>query len=229
MSARDVGRFVAVRACARQRCRAVERGGRRARARGDERGFTVLELLVACLVGMLVVGAGIELLRVHVATARLLQTRLASSGGAAWALTVAGRDVQTAGSDPTRAGVAALTTASADRVVLGSDRDANGVVDADTAERVTLAWSSSSGGRLVRWLGNQSVGIAAVPAGGVRLRYFDASGTELTGSGGVLDDAERARVRRVALALEVRETSGSQSATTVLRTAAALRTRLEER
>jgi prepilin-type N-terminal cleavage/methylation domain-containing protein len=196
----------------------------------DQRGFSLLELLIACVVGALVVGAGVELLRVHVATARRLQTRLASTGGAAWALTVAARDVQTAGGDPTRAGVAALGTASNDRMILGSDRDASGAVEPDTAERVTLAWSSSGGGRLVRWLGNQSIGIAAtVRTGGLIFRYFDAAGSELTGAAGVLGDDERARVRRVALALEVRETSGTITATTVLRTAAALRTRLEER
>lgn len=210
----------------RRRRRAA--GGPRARVK--EAGFTILELLIGCVVGTLVIGAGLELLRVHVGVARLLQVRLASVTGNAWALTVAARDVETAGGDPLRSGVAALSTASADRVVLGSDRNASGSVDVDTAERVTLAWSSSSGGRLVRWLGNQSIGIAAlVRSGGVRLRYFDELGAEISGPGGVLGDAERARVRRVGLALEVIERTGTLSATSALGTSAALRTRLEGR
>lgn len=193
-------------------------------------GFTAVELLVASMVGALVLVAGIELLRVHARVARLLQVRLASLGGAAWALSVTSRDVATAGGDPRRSGVDALGRAEVDRIVLGADRDGDGGVDPATAERVTLAWSSSGGGRLVRWLGNQSVGIAAtVGSSGLRFRFFAADGTELTGPGGVLDDAARARVRLVASDLEVTEHSGAMSETTTLRGAAALRTRIEER
>ena len=198
--------------------------------RHREAGFTAVELLVACAVGALVLVGGLELLRVHVAVARLLQVRLAALGGTAWALTVASRDVATAGGDPRRAGVDALPTAAVDRAILGADRDGDGSVDPATAERVTLAWSSSSGGRLVRWLGNQSVGIAAtVRSTGLRFRYFDGAGAELTGPGGVLDEAARQRVRLVTVALEATEQSGTMAASTSLRGAAALRTRMEGR
>ena len=199
------------------------------RARGDA-GFTLLELLLACVVGAVVVGAGLELLRVHVLVARRLQTRLASVGGAAWALTVAARDAQTAGADPTRSGIEALDTASAERLVLGSDRDRSGAVEPDSAERVTLAWSPSSGGRFVRWLGNQSISIASsVRPGDLGLRYFDATGAEILPGAGELAAADRARVRLVALALAVTERAGALEERTVLRGAAALRVRLEER
>lgn len=198
--------------------------------RHREAGFTAVELLVACAVGALVLVSGLELLRVHVGVARLLQVRLAGLGGTAWALTVASRDVATAGGDPRGAGVDALPTAAADHAVLGADRDGDGTVDPATAERVTLAWSSSSGGRLVRWLGNQSVGIAAtVRSTGLRFRYFDGAGAELTGPGGVLDEAARQRVRLVTVALEATEQSGTMAASTSLRGAAALRTRMEGR
>lgn len=195
-----------------------------------EAGFTAVELLVACAVGALVLVAGLELLRVHVAVAHLLQVRLAALGGTAWALTVASRDAATAGGDPRRTGVEALGAAAADRAVLGADRDGDGAVDAATAERVTLAWSSSGGGRLVRWLGNQSVGIAAtVRSSGMRFRYFDENGAELTGPGGDLDAATRQRVRLVTLVLEATERSGTIAASTSLRGAAAVRTRIEGR
>lgn len=195
-----------------------------------EAGFSAVELLVACAVGALVLVGGLELLRVHVAVARLLQVRLAALGGTAWALTVTTRDVATAGGDPRRAGVEALATAATDRTVLGADRDGDGAVDPATAERVTLAWSSSSGGRLVRWLGNQSVGIAAtVRSNALRFRYFDAAGVELTGPGGDLDAAARERVRLVTVALEATERSGAITASASLRGAAALRTRIEGR
>ncbi|MBY0280361.1 prepilin-type N-terminal cleavage/methylation domain-containing protein [Candidatus Binatia bacterium] len=195
-----------------------------------QRGFTAVELLIASLVGTLVLAAGVALLRVHVGVARTLQVRLAALGGTAWALTVASRDVATAGGDPRRAGIAALTTAAADRIVLAADRDGNGAVDPASAERVTLAWSSTSGGRLVRWLGNQSIAIAAtVRSSGVGWRYYDADGSEITGTGGVLAPADAARVRLVRTGLEATERSGTIAATTTLRSAAALRTRLEGR
>ena len=184
-----------------------------ARVRGED-GFTLLELL-----------------RMHAGVARRLQTRLASVGGAGWALAVAARDAETAGGDPQRSGVEALPAASRDRVILGADRDGNGSVAADTAERVTLAWSSSSGGRFVRWLGNQSISIASqVRSGGLHLRYFDAAGNEIAAAGaGEIAAADRARVRRVALELEVIERAGVFESRTALRAAAALRMRLEER
>jgi Tfp pilus assembly protein PilW len=207
----------------------IDAGERTAAARlRNEAGFTIVELLVASLVGLLVIAAGIELLRFHVAVARTLQVRLAAVGGAAWALTVASRDVATAGGDPRRTGIEALGTAVTDRVIVSADRDADGAVDPATAERVTLAWSSTSGGRMVRWLGTQSIAIAAaVRSSGLRFRYFAADGTEITGVGGVLGASDRERVRLVRSSLEVEERSGTIAATTTLRGAAAVRTRLE--
>jgi len=198
--------------------------------RSAEAGFSLVELLLACVIGALVVGAGLELLRVHVGVARRLQARLASTGGAAWALTVAARDAQLAGGDPARAGIDAISSAGPERLVLGSDRDGSGAVDPDTAERVILARSTSSGGRFVRWLGAQSIGIAGqVRGGGLRLRYFDAAGAEILPVAGEITPADRARVRLVTLALDVTEHAGTVEARSSLRTAAAVRTRLEER
>lgn len=198
--------------------------------RNGEAGFSLVELLLACVLGALVVGAGLELLRVHVGVARRLQARLASTGGAAWALTVAARDAQLAGGDPARAGIEAISSAGPERLVLASDRDGSGAVDADTAERVTLARSTSSGGRFVRWIGEQSIGIAGqVRAGGLRLRYFDATGAEILPVAGEIAPADRGRVRLVAFALDVTERAGTVEARSSLRAAAALRARLEER
>ncbi|HEY8515361.1 MAG TPA: hypothetical protein VIS07_07600 [Candidatus Binatia bacterium] len=193
-------------------------------------GFTVVELLIGCLLATLVVGAGIELLRVQVAVARRLQASLAATGGAAWALTVAARDVQVAGSDPRRSGIEALSAADGGRVVLQHDRDGDGTVDLASDERIILDRSPSSGGRFVRWLGNQSMSIASlVPAGGLRLRYFDEAGAEIPSGGAELTAEARDRVRRVALELDVNEQVGVVAAQARQRTAAALRLRLEGR
>jgi hypothetical protein len=65
----------------------------------------------------------------------------------------------------------------------------------------------------------------------LRLRYFDAAGVEIAppAPGAELDPAERDRVRRVALELDVAERAGTLEERTSLRAAAALRLRLAER
>lgn len=209
---------------------ARRRRGSVPRSLAGQGGFTVVELLIGCLLATLVVGAGIELLRVQVAVARRLQASLAATGGAAWALTVAARDVQVAGSDPRRSGIEALSAADGGRVVLQHDRDGDGTVDLASDERIILDRSPSSGGRFVRWLGNQSMSIASlVPAGGLRLRYFDEAGAEIPSGGAELTAEARDRVRRVALELDVNEQVGVVAAQARQRTAAALRLRLEGR
>jgi prepilin-type N-terminal cleavage/methylation domain-containing protein len=190
-------------------------------------GFTLVELLVATLIGSLIVGAQIALFRLHGSAARRSQAELVASDGAAWALAVVARDLELAGADPRGTGVSPLVSARADRVVLDADLDGDGHVDTASAERTTVYWSSSSGGRLLRQLGNQSTAIAArVPSGGFRLRYFDASGNELApAAGGDLDPAALVQVRSMRLELTVAEAWGSREARVALRTAAAVRIR----
>ncbi|HZR82085.1 MAG TPA: hypothetical protein VFD92_13395 [Candidatus Binatia bacterium] len=193
-------------------------------ARAD--GTTVLETLIAAMLASLVLGAGLVLLRAHARFAREVQSSVAALSAAAWTLEVATRDVALAGADARRIGVAPLRTADAAHVDLESDLDGDGAINASSSERTSLAWSSGSGGRLLRRIGAQSMAVASpVGAGGFRLRYFDAAGVEI-GGGGALDDAARARVRRVTIELAVRETPPRAGAEVRLRGAAALRARL---
>ena len=206
-------------------CQATRRPGP-CRAEGPG-GFTLVELLVAIVVGSVVVCAEVSIFAVHGRVARRVQSELAASSGAAWALAVLARDFELAGTDPLQSGVVALHHAGRDRVVIDADLDGDGVVDPSSAERVTLSWTASGGGRLLRALGNQSMNIAlGVPSAGFRIRYFDDAGTELPLGAGELDPADAARVRRVELELVLTETTPAAAATVDLRTAAALRSRL---
>ncbi len=187
----------------------------------------MVELLVAALLASLILGSGLALLRAQAAVARRLQAKLAALGAAGWALEIAARDLELAGADPQGIGVAAIVAAGHDRVDLASDHDGDGVLDASSAERIRLSWSSASGGRLLRRLGNQSMSIASpVPAAGLRLRYLDARGVDLAASPmAELDAAACASVRQVSLDLTVREPVGDAAESITLTTRAALRAR----
>jgi hypothetical protein len=187
----------------------------------DERGVTVIELIVAAFLGGLVLIATLSLFRMQAAFALRAQADLAASGGAAWALHAALRDLALAGADPLRVGIRGITQGRADRVVVERDGDADGRVDHSSSERVVLAWSPSRGGRFLRQVGSQSMAIAArVESQGLQLRYFDGQGGELAAP---LDDASLARVRRIALELEVEEREGPVESRARLRGAVALR------
>jgi prepilin-type N-terminal cleavage/methylation domain-containing protein len=190
-------------------------------------GFTLVELLVAMLIGGVAIAAQVALFRLHGQVARRTQAELTATAGAAWALSIVVRDLELAGVDPLRSGVVALSQAGSDRLVVDQDHNGDGAIDASSAERVTISWSAQNGGRLLRALGRQSMNIATeVPAAGFRVRYFDATGAELpVPVAGELDAASAAAVRRVALELVVIERWGASQSRVTLRGAAALRAR----
>jgi hypothetical protein len=169
-------------------------------------GLVLVELLAALVLGGIVLGAVIALLHTHGVLARRSQEALGAAGAAAWAEAIAVRDVQLAGADPMRVGIAPLVAADAGRLVLQSDANGDGEIDPSSAERVTLRWSASSGGLFVRALGGQSMALAdGVRAGGLRFRYFTADGTEIgpPAEGVALGQDELDRICRVVIELVV--------------------------
>jgi prepilin-type N-terminal cleavage/methylation domain-containing protein len=206
---------------------AEEKRGRRARR--SAAGFTLLEVLLAAALGAIVLGGAVSLLRVQGAAFRRAQAELAAVGSAWWALDVASRDVQLAGADPSRSGVAAIAGAAPDQVVLAADLDGDAAVDVASAEQVSLYRTAASGGRFIRRLGNQAMNIAEhVPEGGLGLRYFDALGVEL-GAGGAPAAASLPQIARIALQVAVREPFAAEEIEVRLRGAGALRARLGAR
>lgn len=213
--------------------RDLDHGSMRTFAAGFTRaGFTLLEVLVAMLIGGIVICAELTLLGTHATVSRRAQAELGATGAAAWALSVVARDLELAGADPKQAGVIGISQPSAERVSINTDLDGDGAIDLSSAERVTISWSEAGGGRLLRQLGNQAMNIAApVPPGGFRLRYFASDGTELLPGAGLaaLDPVSTARVKRVNLKLTVTEPWGARTASATLETSAALRARSESR
>jgi hypothetical protein len=194
----------------------------------SEEGATLVELLVAATLAVVVCLAAITLLGLHASVARALQAELAAASACAWSLEVALRDVQLAGNDPLASGVGALRSGSRESIEIEADLDADGAVEAASAERRALAWSAASGGRLLRRLGAQSVGIASpVAPGGFALRYRADDGTEIR-TAGLLASAELARVRRVDVEIAVR-TGLVERPEVRLRSTAAIRSRLPAR
>ena len=210
------------------------RGGRRGTRRGVvylrcAAGVTLVEVLVAAVLAILVCGSAVALLGLHASLARALQSELGAGSACAWALEVVLRDVQAAGNDPARIGVAALRSGSREALEIDADLDGDGRLDTASMERLALYWGAASGGRVLRRLGAQSVGFAApVAAGGFVLRYRGVDGAELgAGAGGALASSDLARVRRVDVEIAVRTDDATREVR--LRSSAAIRARLPVR
>jgi Tfp pilus assembly protein PilW len=165
------------------------------------RGTGVVELLTATALSLVVlgtlvgaVGSGARLLAGAGARGEVEDT-------AQLAVEAFTFDVRRAGYDPAAAGIAAVAEAARDHVILTADLDADGAVDPGSAE--TTGYACASAGRLSRILGHQSMPLAD----GVRrcaLAYLDQAGAAIPTPATGLRPAERARVRAVQLALELR-------------------------
>ncbi len=190
-------------------------------ADSEERGSTLVELLVASLVGLLVVLAAVQLLQAHVRLARRVQSELGARGAGAWAMSRVLEDIERAGADPRQSDLEVFATAEPDALVLQQDVDADGVVDPASAEWVGLRIGGVSGRSLVRRVGRQAMSVVAgvVPRGFV-LRYFDGDGQPLPHR--PLDAEERRRIRRVEVTIEVADERGMGSTAARLRGASAV-------
>ncbi len=174
----------------------------------SESGVTIVELIVASVVGMGVVLAAVQLLRVHAHLALDSQAALGASSGAAWALRATLEDVKRSGVDPTGSGIEALSGTRPTWIETRRDLDGDGRIDDRSAEVVGLGWSARGDGSVARRVGAQSMSIVSrVPPGGLRLRYYDVDGREIDVSGGV-DREARARIRRVEMELDVEHSLG---------------------
>jgi prepilin-type N-terminal cleavage/methylation domain-containing protein len=136
----------------------------------DERGVTLVELLVvAAVVGVLMAGL-LGLLRTGVGSYTWGAARVEAQQSARIALERVAKELRDAGYDPTGAGIAAVLVAEPERVVFQRDLNGNGVVD-PTSERVTVLLRP--GERILR---REAGGGAQPLVEGVRrfrLQYFD--------------------------------------------------------
>jgi Tfp pilus assembly protein PilW len=110
-----------------------------------------------------------------------------------------------------------LTIAEAQRIEVRADLHGpstgdppDGAIDDDSDERIGFLLSASRG-IVSETIGRQSQPLTLdgmVPANGLVFRYFDACDAEIHVPPGGLDDASRARVRRIAVHLLARQPGG---------------------
>jgi Tfp pilus assembly protein PilW len=165
------------------------------------RGTTLLDLLVGTALGLTALGA----LTASIAGGG----RLLIQGGARGeledvthiAVEALAFDVRRAGWDPRGAGITRLVEAAPDRLTVTADLDGDGAIDVTSEESVQYVCTPPPR-RLSRIVGRQSLpltdGVTACA-----FQYVDTGGATMVVGAGGLTPAERARVRAVALDLEV--------------------------
>jgi Tfp pilus assembly protein PilW len=185
-------------------------------------GLGLIEILVATCSSLLVLAAVGGFAR---AEARLLDRearRLRLREASRRVLDLVVREIRGTGFAPTAGtfdGAAdGLSIAAPDRIEIRSDwhgssagTPPDGVLDPDSDER-TGFFLNASRGIVAETVGRQTLSLtldSMVPADGLLFRYFDVCGLEITpASGPELSADERAKVRRVAVSLVVRERGG---------------------
>jgi Tfp pilus assembly protein PilW len=185
----------------------------------DTRGASLVELLVGTALALAALGA--------LTAAIACGGRLLVQGGARGELEDVAHiavealtfDVRRAGYDPTLAGVERLVEAAADRLTVTADLDGNGAVDGTSEE--TVAWvCAPAQRRLSRIVGRQSMPLADGVTS-CAFRYLDAGGAPIVVPPAGLAAIDRARVRAIALDLDL--TAAPLHAPSGRRTVVALR------
>jgi Tfp pilus assembly protein PilW len=155
-------------------------------------GVTLIEVLIG-----LVLGLGALAALTALVSGSLAARARAGAGAEALAATASAidqivRDVRLAGYDPLERGLAGMVAAAPASLVLQADLDGDGTIDGSSEERVTYR-SSTATGSLLRIVGTQTMPLLSnLAPGGFRLRYFDASGSELDPATPAATDAIRA-------------------------------------
>lgn len=171
----------------------------------DRRGFSLVELLVAiCFLGLFTITVQ-QFARTMLRGVRVLEVASEAQEAARLGVQLVVADLREAGYSPTAALGNGVRRAAPEAVELVRDLNGDGDTD-DSNERVGYQYAADRRALL------RSQGAAApqpllndVPAEGVLFTYLGGDGTPLSGAS-ELDDAQRARVRRVGvrLRLEIR-------------------------
>ena len=173
--------------------------GPRASSRlASQAGFSLVEILVATGIGMVAFLTAASFNRFQLFALRNQATQLDVQTTARSVVDLMAREVRRAGKDPTCAkAFNAIAAATSQSIRVQADLDGDGAVTG-TNEDITYSYDSSSNTIWRTANGSTSRLMSGWNMTGSKLRYFDQSGTELTGS---LSAAQLATVRRVRVEL----------------------------
>ena len=190
--------------------------------RSNQRGFTLLELLVGLTI-TLVVGAGtVSFVHNQAVSLRTQLSQTDVNDEARALVELMAREIRLAGFNPhcvSPSPVTAIVTAAPQSIRIQYDLDENGAVDAGAtaSEDVTYQYVTATS-TLQRVVGGVATDLATnLPAAGFALKYYDVAQAEIIGAaaGGALTVAQRAAVRRISMKLEPVKAGDPRTTTTV--------------
>ncbi len=150
-------------------------------ASGDCAGVALLELLVALIVTALVGAITATTISLTVPIWLNQASRAEAATMVSDAADFVLRDLRTAGFNSGEGNVSGIAAAEPDAIELLADLDRDGLLDLSSQERIRYR-VGSQGSRLMRVVGNQAMSLLdGLEPGGFRLRYFNASGSEIAG------------------------------------------------
>ena len=155
-------------------------------------GMTLMEVLIGLVLGLGALAALTALVSGSLAARARAGAGAEALAAMAGAIDQIVRDVRLAGYDPRERGLAGVVAAAPASLVLQADLDGDGAIDSSSEERVTYRPSAATAS-LLRIVGTQTMPLLSdLAPGGFRLRYFDASGSELDPTTPAMADAIRA-------------------------------------
>lgn len=193
-----------------------------------ESGFTLIEMLVSTMIGLLVIGTFLGFSRFQLFAMQDQSKQLDLQTTVRNTAQLFADEVRRAGSDPlcTKA-FDGIVTASGWHIYLRSDLDGSGTIGGQGED--VLYFFVDDGDTIYRYSqGQVETLISGVDISGSRIRYFDAAGAEIDNSS-ALDAAERAAIRRVRLELNVADDARNPQRDQPLRTATATNIDLRNR
>ncbi len=179
----------------------------------NQRGISVVEVLVAAVLGVIVIGTVNSFSRFQLFSLRNQAAQNDVQMVARSVSDIFARDVRRSGFNPQcGAGVDALSLAKPGEVLLNADHDGDGAlggIDESLLYRFVANGGTYGFERVAN--GRADLLIDGVDPGATRFRYYDGNGAELTNGIAGLSNAEMALIRRIRLELAVSASSADPS------------------
>jgi len=178
----------------------------------NQRGFTLIELMIALVLSSIVIAAVFTVFtsqeKIYNIQDQISEAQQNVRVGLDWIV----KEIRMAGFDPTGSAGAGIVVADAGSIQITADLDSDGNTD-ETDEDINFHLYDSGGdgdldlGRESP-SGNTQPVVENISNNGLKLRYFDGAGNELTST--PLSSADRAAVRTIEITLTAQTTRRNQ-------------------